>query len=112
MSSSSSKQTPPAMEWASIPVGVDKHTIRISKPPPVGASNHLKARAFDYFASQLTPLTSKFTISELVAAASEVLVGRPYDQVVVLAELTDQMSLFLVKVGLLLSLFAGVVELG
>ena len=42
---------------------------------------------------------------------SEVLVGRPYDQVVVLAELTDQMSLFLVKVGLLLSLFAGVVEL-
>ena len=71
MSSPSSKQTPSAMEWETIHVGVDKHTIRIPKPPPVDASNHLKARAFDYFASQLKPLTSKFTVSELVAAAGD-----------------------------------------
>ena len=71
MSSSSSKPVPAAMEWETIHVGVDKHSLRIPKPPPVSDSTHLKARAYDYFATKIAPLTSKFTTSELVAAAGD-----------------------------------------
>ena len=71
MSSSSSKQAPSAMNWETIHVGIDKHTLRIPAPPPVSSSNHLKARAFDYFATQIAPLTTKFTAAELVAAAGD-----------------------------------------